>query len=156
LRYLRAARGRAFRGTLVVAANPGTEVSLAPELDLVKAALFYGDKVTLLSPVTTMLLRVEGLQRFSIRQQIEPIRRVAPVLMEPGQLPEFEEGLAKVDDFLRISLPEADRSGTSSFGPGLLQSTSSSTSRSLTSPGRRSGKGYSRPPRVLPDGALRR
>jgi len=39
---------------MVVAANPGSEMTVAPELDLVKAALLYGDKVTLVSPVTTM------------------------------------------------------------------------------------------------------
>lgn len=88
---------------MVVAANPGSEVTLAPELDLVKAALLYGDEVTLLSPVTTMFLRVEGLQRFSVRQQLELIRRVAPVLVEPDQLSEFQAGLAKVDDLLRTS-----------------------------------------------------
>jgi hypothetical protein len=88
---------------MVVAANPGAELTVAAELDLVKAALLYGDRVTLLSPITTMFLRVEGLQWFSARQQIELLRRVAPVLTDADQLPHFEQGLAQVDEFLRGS-----------------------------------------------------
>lgn len=88
---------------MVVAANPGSDVTVAPELDLVKAALLYGDKVTLLSPVTTMFLRVEGLERFTPLQQIDLVRRVAPILMPPDDVPEFEKGLADVDELLRSS-----------------------------------------------------
>lgn len=88
---------------MVVAANPGSAISVAPELDLVKAALLYGDKVTLLSPVTTMFLRVEGLQGFSPRQQIELIRRVGPIITDPTEFAALESGLDQVDDFLRTS-----------------------------------------------------
>lgn len=105
---------------MVVAANPGSSMSVAPELDLVKAALLYGDKVTLISPVTTMLLRVEALDRFSPRDQVELIRRVAPVLLPADQVPEFEVGIAQVDDFLRTSA----RGGSGSdqlLRAGLLQ-----------------------------------
>ena len=70
---------------MVVAANPGSEMTVAPELDLVKAALLYGDKVTFVSPVTTMFLRVDGLQRLSPRQMIELVRRTAPVLLPAGR-----------------------------------------------------------------------
>jgi hypothetical protein len=69
---------------MVVAANPGSLITVAPEQDLVKAALLYGDRVTLLSPVTTMLLRVEGLGHLSARQQIELARRVAPIVLPPA------------------------------------------------------------------------
>lgn len=86
LRHSNAVTSGTFR--MVVAANPGSGMTVVPELDLVKAALLYGDKVTLISPVRTMLLRVEGLRRFSPRQQIELVRRVAPILM-PAQTPEF-------------------------------------------------------------------
>jgi hypothetical protein len=86
---------------MVVAANPGSSVTVVPELDLVKAALLYGDEVTLLSPVTTMFLRVEGLQRFSPRQQIELMRRVAPAIMPAEDVPAFQDGMAEVDDLLR-------------------------------------------------------
>jgi hypothetical protein len=100
---------------MVVAANAGSEITVAPELDLVKASLLYGDKVTIISPVTTMLLRVEGLGRFSPRQQIELMRRVAPVLVPAGQIAELERGLAQMDDFLRTSA----RGGA--FGDQLLR-----------------------------------
>jgi hypothetical protein len=88
---------------MVVAANPGTDVTVAPELDLVKAALLYGDTVTLISPVTTMLLGVEALQRFSTHQQIELMRRVAPVLLPADEVPSFEQGVEQIDQFLRTS-----------------------------------------------------
>lgn len=106
--------GTAGSFRMVVAANPGSDATVAPELDLVKAALLYGDKVTLISPVTTMLLRVEGLQQFSPRQQIELMRRVAPILMPADQIRAFEQGLEQLDDFVRTSV----RGG--SFGDQLL------------------------------------
>jgi hypothetical protein len=85
---------------MVVAANPGQTLTVAPELELVKAALLYGDKVTLISPTTTMLLRAEGLQRFNPRQVVELMRRVAPVL-DPDQGPTFERGVPEIERLLR-------------------------------------------------------
>lgn len=93
--------GKAGTFRMVVAANPGSSVMVATELDLLKAALIYGDKVTLLSPVTTMLLRVEGLQKFSPRDQIELLRRAAPILMPTDEVPVFQAGLEEVNDLLR-------------------------------------------------------
>jgi hypothetical protein len=90
---------------MVAAANPsGPSLTVGPELDLVKAALLYGDKVTLISPTTTMLLRTEGLQRFSNQQLVELIRRVAPVLTPPDELPEFERGLEQIDRLFKPAL----------------------------------------------------
>jgi hypothetical protein len=105
---------------MVVAANPGSSISVAPELDLLKAALLYGDKVTLLSPVTTMFLRVEGLQRFSPREQIELMRRVAPILMPAEEVPAFQSGIEEVDDFLR-STARGGSVGQQLLRAGLLQ-----------------------------------
>jgi len=105
---------------MVVAANPGTPISVAPELDLLKVALLYGDKVTLLSPVTTMFLRVEGLQRFSPREQIELMRRVAPILMPAEEVPAFQSGIEEVDDFLR-STARGGSAGQQLLRAGLLQ-----------------------------------
>lgn len=105
---------------MVVAANPGSEISVAPELDLLKSALLYGDKVTVISPVTTMFLRVEGMQRFSALQQIELMRRVAPILMEPEDVPPFQEGLEGIDDFLRRSA-RGGSMGDRLLRAGLLQ-----------------------------------
>lgn len=105
---------------MVVAANPGSAVTVAPELDLVKAALLYGDKVTLLSPVTTMFLRVEGLQRFSPRQQIELIRRVGPIITDPVEFAALESGLDQVAEFLRTSA-RGGSLGDRLLRAGLLQ-----------------------------------
>jgi hypothetical protein len=89
---------------MVAAANPGTVLNVGSEVDLVKAALLYGDKVTVISPVTTMLLRAEGLQQFNPRQLVDLLRRVVPVLLPPGQLSEFEQGLPEIDRLLRPGL----------------------------------------------------
>lgn len=105
---------------LVVAANPGSSVTIVPELHLLKAALLYGDKVTVLSPVTTMFLRVEGLQKFSPREQIELMRRVAPILMPSEDVQAFQDGIAGVDDFLR-STARGGSAGQQLLRAGLLQ-----------------------------------
>jgi hypothetical protein len=89
---------------MVAAANPGPSLSVGAELDLVKAALLYGDKVTLLSPVTTMLLRAEGLQHFSSRRIADLLCRVAPVLLPLDQLAAFQQSLSKIDQLLRPTL----------------------------------------------------
>jgi len=105
---------------MVVAANPGSSVTVVPELDLLKAALLYGDKVTVLSPVTTMFLRVEGLQKFSPREQIELMRRVAPILMPAEDVPAFQDGIAEADDVLR-STARGGSPGQQLLRAGLLQ-----------------------------------
>jgi hypothetical protein len=97
----RPAPDRLFR--MVAAANAGPSFSVGSELDLVKAALLYGDKVTLLSPFTTMLLRAEGLQRFTSRQLVELIRRLAPTLKPGPELPQFMHGLDQIDQLLRTT-----------------------------------------------------
>lgn len=112
--------GKAGPFRMVVAANPGSSISVAPELDLLKAALLYGDKVTLLSPVTTMFLRVEGLQKLSLREQIELMRRVAPILMPAEDVPAFQSGIEEVDDFLR-STARGGSTGEQLLRAGLLQ-----------------------------------
>lgn len=105
---------------MVVAANPGSEVTIAPELELVKAAILYGDKVTLLSPVTTAFLRVEGLERLSPLQQLDLARRTAPILMPEENLAEFERGIAEVDEFLR-STARGGSLGERLLRTGLLE-----------------------------------
>jgi hypothetical protein len=98
-----AAQGKPATGSfrMIVAANPGSEMTVAPELGLVKAALLYGDKVTLVSPVMTMFLRVDGLQRLSPRQTIELLRRTAPEVLPADQVSDFEDNIAQVDELLR-------------------------------------------------------
>lgn len=65
---------------IVVAASPGPELTIEPELDLIKAALLYGDRVTLITPATTMFLSVERLSQFSLLDQVRLMRRLAPHL----------------------------------------------------------------------------
>lgn len=98
---------------MVAAANPGPSLNVGPELELIKAALLYGDKVTIISPLTTMLLRAEGLQRFNPRQLLEPLRRVAPFLLPANELPGFGRGLAQVDQLLQASPVAASLTSTS-------------------------------------------
>ena len=103
---------------MVAAANAGPSFSVGSELDLVKAALLYGDKVTILSPLTTMLLRAEGLQRFTPRQLVELIRRLAPTLKPGPELPQFMRGLDQLDQLLRAT-PRGGPNGQ--FLRGALQ-----------------------------------
>jgi hypothetical protein len=60
---------------MVVAAHPGSDINRASEIDLVKAALLYGDEVRLLSPAMTMLLRTEALGEFSLDQLLDLRKR---------------------------------------------------------------------------------
>ena len=95
---------RASALRVVVAAYPRPEVSVVPELPLIKAGLLYGDKVTLLSPVTTMLLRSEALPGLSLPQQIRLYRRLAPYLLDrDGQ--QVLEGASELLD--RVVSPRA-------------------------------------------------
>jgi hypothetical protein len=67
---------------MVVASSPPSEVSIEPELGLIKAALLYGDEVTLLGAVTTMFLGVEEWGRFSVLEQLRLVRKVAPYMTD--------------------------------------------------------------------------
>jgi hypothetical protein len=86
---------------MVVAANPGTSHSVTPELDLIKAALLYGDKVTVISPVTTMFLGVESLESLSPREQVELIHKVAPIIMTDAEAAALERQLPPIEAMLR-------------------------------------------------------
>lgn len=88
----------------------GSAMTVAPKIELVKTALLYGDRVTLLSPVTTMLLDVAALERFSRLQQIDLVRRVAPYLSNGAELAASEVGLDQLEDFLRRSARSASPS----------------------------------------------
>jgi hypothetical protein len=85
---------------IVVAAAPGTEVSIEPELDLIKAALLYGGEVTLLSATTTMFLGVEAMSKFSLTEQIDLVRKLAPYLTDDGDGDEIAENMDKLSALL--------------------------------------------------------
>jgi hypothetical protein len=95
------ARGAVDRFRMVVAANPGTSPSVDPELDLIKAALLYGDTVKVLSPVTTIFLGVEGLEGMSPRQQIDLMRKTAPLILSDDEAVVLEEQLPQIEATLR-------------------------------------------------------
>lgn len=96
-------RGKSQAGTLnmVVAASPSSSLNVSAEIELVKAALLYGDRVTVLSPVMTMLDRVREFGSISSDHQIELMSRVAPYLMGEGEEDELQAKLAKLQRFLR-------------------------------------------------------
>jgi hypothetical protein len=61
------------------------------DMELLKAALLYGDTVTVLSPVTSMLLHPPNVASFNQEKQLEFVRRTAPYLaME-------QEGISQAD-----------------------------------------------------------
>jgi hypothetical protein len=64
----------------VVAADPRTALVRSDLTELTKAAFLYGDRVTILSPVTATLMRAGQLGRASARQQIGVLQRIAPLL----------------------------------------------------------------------------
>jgi hypothetical protein len=82
---------------MVVAALPGTEASIAGELDLIKAALLYGDEVTLLSPATTMFLGVEEWGGYSMIEQMKLLRQVAHLLVSKQEADELIQGLDSME-----------------------------------------------------------
>ena len=81
--------------------DPHASMTLASELGLVKASLLYGDRVSIVSPRTAMLLRVEALERFAPLRLLELIRRVAPTLQSTGDPIAFELGLRRLETALR-------------------------------------------------------
>ncbi len=113
---------------LVVAAQPGSAMTVAPEIELVKAALLYGDRVTLLSPITTMLLDVAALERFSPLQQIDLVRRVAPYPGPAGRSAQAMSAaafMARLPTFPGATVDEAPNSscyesGAISFTAGSI------------------------------------
>lgn len=123
---------------LVVAAAPGGSPTVAPELELTKAALLYADAVTVLSPVTMLLLRVADFSCLDERTQIGLVQRVAPYVMADAEAANVRSGLDAVAPFLskrRRSRTRADlllrgliaqqlaplRSEVSSIAEGALQ-----------------------------------
>ena len=71
-------RAEEFR--LSVAADPRAVSAPAQEARLTKAALLYGDRVTVLSPVTGMLLQASELGRVSVKRQVEVLQAIAPLV----------------------------------------------------------------------------
>lgn len=51
----------------------------AHEAQLINAPVVHGYRMTVLSPITAMLLRTNELGRFDAKRQIDVVRRIAPI-----------------------------------------------------------------------------
>lgn len=81
---------------IVVAAGPDAGVSLATELELAKAALVYGDAVTIISPLATMFSRLKELGTADARTQVELGARLAPWLSSGEEAPVASAGFQAI------------------------------------------------------------
>jgi hypothetical protein len=77
---------------IAVVTGPGPEVSLGNEIRLCRAALLYGDAVTLYSPNALMLASVERLGNATDDERIELLRAFYPIV-EPDAGPAVLEAL---------------------------------------------------------------
>jgi hypothetical protein len=77
---------------IAVVTGPGPEVSLGNEIRLCRAALLYGDAVTLYSPNALMLASVERLGNATGDERIELLRAFYPIV-EPDAGPAVLEAL---------------------------------------------------------------
>jgi hypothetical protein len=87
---------------VAVAASPTASTSLVSEVELLKAAVLYGDKATVLSPVASMYQRIEAMSGFSPTERVQLLRHAAPSIVEPEDLNEFEANLTQIDELLRL------------------------------------------------------
>jgi hypothetical protein len=85
---------------MVVAAQPGSEASIVGELDLIKAALLYGDEVTLLSAATTMFLALEDWGAIPMLDKMQLLRDVAHLLSDEAQADSAVDGIEKIEAML--------------------------------------------------------
>jgi hypothetical protein len=97
----------------VVAATGGNgTIDVTSELQLAKAGMLYGDDVTLISPSTTALMRLEGMRSMSVPDLLEIVTRTSSSL-------EGREGIDDSDlhqivanrDLLEMALPLLDVMG---------------------------------------------
>jgi hypothetical protein len=79
---------------VTVAADPRAASVPTQEAQLSKAALLYGDRVTVLSPVTAMLLRASELSRVGVKRQVEVLQTIAPLLTSGPKTADLQRGLA--------------------------------------------------------------
>jgi hypothetical protein len=92
---------------IAIVTGPGSDVPglLSTEIRLCKAALLYGDAVTLYSPNALMLGSVEQLATADTKARIDFMRVVMPVL-DPEQGPEL---VANLDAFARVTIQDPRR-----------------------------------------------
>jgi hypothetical protein len=68
------------RVRIAVVTGPSSEMSLGKEIGLCKAALLYGDAVTLYSPNALLLASVERLGNANPDERIELLRAFFPIV----------------------------------------------------------------------------
>jgi hypothetical protein len=83
---------------ITIATGAGGALTLDTEDRLVRAALLYADKVTLLSPGAYLLVAAHRLRRATDLELIEIIRRVGPYL------PDFDPAILRMDPRLLAAL----------------------------------------------------
>ena len=86
------------RVRIAVVTGPASEVSLSKEIRLCRAALLYGDAVTLYSPNALMLASVERLGNATAQERIELLRGFLPII-QPEAGPELDQAL---DQLIRL------------------------------------------------------
>jgi hypothetical protein len=82
---------------IAVVTGPGPEVSLRKEIRLCRAALLYGDAVTLYSPNALMLASVERLGNATGDERFELLRALYPIV-EPDAGPAILDALDQLMD----------------------------------------------------------
>jgi hypothetical protein len=65
---------------VVITTSPSSELNLGREIELVKAALLYGNAVTLMNPVAAMLARVSHLNSLSDVELFDLLATIAPYM----------------------------------------------------------------------------
>src|ERR1700679_2419575 len=78
-------------------------MSMESELELPKVALLYCDQVTLISSMTTMLQEVEAFGRFSMEDQFELLKRVAPLILPSEEANVLTSGIIEIDQVLETA-----------------------------------------------------
>ena len=71
---------------IALGASPSGGSSLESEMRLLKPALLYGDRVTLISPKATFLSMAAGIGELGGRDRLEFLRQVLPVVHPIKQL----------------------------------------------------------------------
>lgn len=85
-----------FESTIL--SSPDQGLSLEKDIRLVKLALLYSDKVTLISPKTSMIVGVIQLGNLNEGQRFSFIKEVAPVIDPDFSVSQFDEILKIVNE----------------------------------------------------------
>lgn len=82
----------------IILSSPDRGLSLEKDIRLVKLALLYSDKVTLLSPKTSMIVGAIQLGSLNENQRLSFIKEVGPIIDSDFSVSELDEFLKIVED----------------------------------------------------------